>query len=71
MPSKKLREHLNLSQSQFAKWLGAGERTVQHWEQGKPMKDSTRNGLLALLFIAREGLMEKFEKWMGGMEKEK
>lgn len=64
MPSKKLREHLNLSQSQFAKWLGAGERTVQHWEQGKPMKDCTRKGLLALLFIAQRGLMAEFKKWV-------
>lgn len=66
MPSKKLRDHLGLSQSQFAKWLGAGLRTVQHWEQGRGMKASTRNGLLALLFIARNGLMDEFKKWMRG-----
>ena len=65
-PSKKLREHLGLSQSQFAKWLGAGLRTVQHWEQGKPMKTSTRKGLLALLFIVRKGMMAEFKRWMMG-----
>ena len=66
MPGKKLRDHLGLSQSQFAKWLGAGVRTVQHWEQGRGMKASTRKGLLALLFIARKGLMAEFKKWMRG-----
>ena len=66
MPSKKLREHLGLSQSQFAKWLGAGLRTVQHWEQGRGMKASTRKGLLALLFIVRKGMMAEFKGWMRG-----
>ena len=64
MPTKKLRDHLQLSQSQFARWLGAGLRTVQHWEQGRNMQRSTRKGMLALLFIAREGLMGKFDRWM-------
>ena len=66
IPSKELREHLGLSQSQFALWLGAGLRTVQHWEQGKPMKDCTRKGLLALLFIVRKGMMAEFKRWMMG-----
>ena len=68
MPSKKLRDHLGLSQSQFAKWLGAGLRTVQHWEQGRGMKASTRKGLLALLFIAQKGLMAEFKGWIKKQE---
>ena len=71
MPSKKLRDHLGLSQSQFAKWLGAGLRTVQHWEQGRGTKASTRKGLLALLFIAQKGLMGEFEKWVKNNERGK
>lgn len=64
MPTIKLREALKLSQYQFAKWLGAGLRTVQHWEQGRNIQRSTKKGLWALLFIVESGLLAKFEKWL-------
>ena len=68
MPTKKLREALNKSQSQFATWVGAGLRTIQHWEQGRNIQRSTKKGLWALLFISEQGLMAKFEKWLRGKE---
>ena len=46
---KKIREELNLSQSEFAQHFGFSVRTLQEWEQGRSVpRGAARNFLIVI-----------------------
>lgn len=48
MPSKQIRESLNLSQADFASLMGVSVRTVQDWEQGRRTPKGPAKSLLRI-----------------------
>jgi putative transcriptional regulator len=47
--TKKIRESLGMSQSEFAEYFGFSVRTLQEWEQGRSMPRGVAKNFLILL----------------------
>lgn len=46
-----MREHLGLSQAEFAGWLGVGRASLERWERGAHMQNQSMDNLMLLLSI--------------------
>lgn len=54
---KKIREHLNLSQSAFAALMGVSIKTLQEWEQGRRKPSGPASALLRIANRHPEALL--------------
>jgi len=48
-----LREHLGLTQTEFAERFALSERTIQEWEQGRSQPDAPARALLRIIAHAQ------------------
>jgi putative transcriptional regulator len=54
---KKTREHLHLSQSSFAAFMGVSVKTLQEWEQGRRKPSGPASALLRIVSKHPEALL--------------
>ena len=61
---KKIREGMNLSQSQFAELLGISPGTIRNWEQGRRSPTGAARVLLSVAENDPEYLLTRYKKLM-------
>jgi putative transcriptional regulator len=46
---RRIRQHLDLTQAEFAERFGLSQRTIEQWEQGRAVPDRPARILLAVI----------------------
>lgn len=59
---KSMREHLGLSQAQFAHLLGISAATLQNWEQGRRSPEGPARALLRVVESHPEAVLDALRK---------